>query len=118
VDKTIRLSNPKFHQKNFELMINLLLNNCYSINFIFTTIKKRIKQIIFKNRNNIDKQTPQYCTIPFVKNLSNKISNILAKHNVKTSFYGNNKLNKFIKTHKDPLPASQKTHLVYQILRL
>jgi len=74
VNKIILLSNSKFHQKNFEIAINdlftiviIIVYNSYPLNFIFTTIKKRIKHFIFNNRNNTNKQFSQYCTIPFLK---------------------------------------------------
>lgn len=51
VDKIFRLSHPQFHDKNLKLIVNILINNDYSINFIFTTIRKRIKFLISKDKN-------------------------------------------------------------------
>ena len=45
------LFDPKFHGKNFELIINILLNNNdYPLEFIFNTMSQRIKYFI-KNNN-------------------------------------------------------------------
>jgi len=42
-DRTLLLSHPRFHFKNLEEMINILINNCYSLKLIFSTIKNRIQ---------------------------------------------------------------------------
>jgi len=43
LDKTLILSNPQFHRKNLEDIINILIKNGYPLNLIFDTINKRIK---------------------------------------------------------------------------
>ena len=40
VDK-IFLTHPKFQNKNFHMIIRIFLNNEYSLNLIFSTIKKK-----------------------------------------------------------------------------
>jgi len=40
IDKVLFLSHPEFHQKNFSHLINILLNNNYSLDMIFSCIKK------------------------------------------------------------------------------
>jgi len=37
-DRAFRLSHPRYHQKNFELVVNTLLNNDYPLSLIFDTI--------------------------------------------------------------------------------
>jgi len=37
------------------------------------------------------------------------------KHNFNISYFCNNKLNRFIKINKDPLPDTQKSQLIYKI---
>jgi len=41
IDRAVLLSHPRYHQKNIELWINLLLNNGYPLNIIFERIKKK-----------------------------------------------------------------------------
>jgi len=40
IDKVLLLSHPEFHQKNFSDMINILLNDNYPLDIIFSSIKK------------------------------------------------------------------------------
>jgi len=53
------LSHPKFHQKNLEFAIDLLLENGYPLNLIFDKMNKRIKTLIYnqnkKSLNSVDK---------------------------------------------------------------
>jgi len=39
IDRAFLLSHPRFHQKNLELVIGLLLDNGYLLNFIFEKMK-------------------------------------------------------------------------------
>jgi len=43
IDKVLNISDPQFHEPNIELIINLLLKNCYPLPFILDTISKRLK---------------------------------------------------------------------------
>jgi len=42
-DRTLLLSHTRFHFKNLEEMINILINNCYPLKLIFPTIKNCIQ---------------------------------------------------------------------------
>jgi len=44
------LSHPS-HQKNLELIIKILLENDYPLNFIFKTISNRIRHLIINSNN-------------------------------------------------------------------
>jgi len=54
------------------------------------------------------------CSIPYVKNFSNKIAK-LSNSGFKTAYKCNNKLNNIIKPNKDPLPHMQNSNVVYKI---
>jgi len=41
--RTLLLSHTRFHFKNLEEMINILINNCYPLKLIFPTIKNCIQ---------------------------------------------------------------------------
>jgi len=47
VDKAFLLSYPEFHQKNFELIIKILLKNDYPLGFMFNSIASRIKSLFY-----------------------------------------------------------------------
>jgi len=42
VDRVLRLSHPNFHQKNFDYIIKILLDNGYPLHLIFWTIRRRL----------------------------------------------------------------------------
>lgn len=52
-DRMHLLSHLEFHEKNSEWIINILLDNGYSIAFIFSTITKRLL-IKFHHLNNLE----------------------------------------------------------------
>jgi len=47
------LSHSKFHELNFHKIINILLNNGYSLELIFNTIKKRLFKKSRDQNNNV-----------------------------------------------------------------
>ena len=51
----ILLSHQKFHEKNISDLVHTLLMNGYPLEFIFSTIKNRIKTL--ENRTNLDKNS-------------------------------------------------------------
>jgi len=51
VDRMFILSHPSFHQKNLELIVTILLENDYPLNFIFKTISNRIRHLITNSNN-------------------------------------------------------------------
>jgi len=68
--------HPKFQEKNLKRIINILLENCFSLQFIFTTINTRIKTLAnkiiteTKNTNGEAQSRDNFFTIPYVKSIS------------------------------------------------
>ncbi|XP_071649570.1 uncharacterized protein [Temnothorax longispinosus] len=48
IDRAFLLSHPRFHRKNLELIISILLNNDYPLDLIFNTIHERLKSLFYK----------------------------------------------------------------------
>jgi len=77
IDKVLLLSHPEFQQKNFSYMINILSNNNYPLNMIFSSIKKRLS-IKFQPINNHrtsrlqDKIKENYFVVPYINNTAEK----------------------------------------------
>lgn len=120
VDRVILLSHPTFHEKNFSLVIQILTKNNYPLDFIFDVLRERIKFLIHtgnspKNQKNNNTNPVSFFTIPYVPNFSEKFINITRHTDVRISYQSLNKLNKIIKTHKDPLPDSSQSNVVYKI---
>jgi len=124
IDKVMMLSHPSFHKENFDFIIQILMDNGYPIDLIFSTIKRRlsfrIDQYKPDNRNlvnntHISQRTP-YFTIPYISSIAKKF--ILYFKNIsfcKLAFTCYNKLNKFIKVYKDPLSPASRPNVVYKI---
>jgi len=123
VDRAFLFSHPEFHQKNFEFIIKILLENDYSLHFIFNTISSRIKGLInnkivkYKN-NNVENCSDKkiWFTVPFIKTISEKFKSITNGTVSRLSFYSMNKLNSLIKIHnKDLLPKPPNMNVVYKV---
>jgi len=127
VDKIIKLSHPKFQQKNFTYIINILLQNGYLISFIFNNINKRLKYLSHKSSNNNNKKCAQdneqdnvekkggFIRVPFINSATRSFINIARKNNLNTIFTINNKLTNFIKTGKDNIERMKHSGVVYKI---
>ncbi|KYN11463.1 hypothetical protein ALC57_16381 [Trachymyrmex cornetzi] len=130
VDRTILLCNPIFFKKNIELIIQILKDNGYPIDFIFDSIRinvrilnncinKRIKALACK-KTTLDKsingmKLRQLMVFPYVKTISNKISRSVNKSNNMTGYRCTNKLNRFIKVYKDRNQHDKNNNVIYKI---
>lgn len=65
MDRAFRLSHRQFHEKNLNLIINILLDNDHLLDFIFTTICNWIKSLIYRNGNSpsLTRSPPSFFTI-------------------------------------------------------
>jgi len=123
VDKVLRLSHPKFHEKNLNLIIKIFLDNDYPIEFIFDTIRTRVKTLAHKKpitqtndtTINGDVDKIKWFTIPYIPIVSEQIKNMIKLHNVKLAFFSFNKLDGIIKAQKDILPNYSRKNVVYKI---
>lgn len=49
-DRAFLFSHPQFHRKNLKIVINILLDNYYPIDFIFQTTHERFKRLISNSK--------------------------------------------------------------------
>jgi len=120
IDKVLNLSHPDFQQRNLTLMINILLDNSYPLELIFSLIKKRLHSRFHtnfhKHKNNSEDDDKKYFVMPYVGSSSEKIVQFFKNiPNVNVAFFGLNKLNSIIKAHKDILPTYAQSNVVYKI---
>ncbi|KYN19120.1 hypothetical protein ALC57_08544 [Trachymyrmex cornetzi] len=123
VDKVFYLSHPEFHKKNLDFIVKLLMDNDYPLDFVLKTMNMRIKKIINNfnvtnnKKSNIDviKGKIKWFSIPYIEGISNKFKNFINGMVHKVSFFSVNKLNKFIRVHKDSLPIESIRNVVYRI---
>src|SRR5436190_6639905 len=124
IDRAFLLTNPKYHQKNIEFVINTLLNNDYPLTYIFKVINDRLKKLMTKkqtlqpltyNDAPTNRDDILYSNIPYFLNISDKFKHIMKNTNITMSYTGMNKLNPFIKVQKDKLTTDQHSNVVYKI---
>jgi len=124
VDRVILLSHPDFDKNNFNFIIDTLMDNGYPLKLILSVIKRRLYRR-FQTHNlqkrmdskNSQVTNPQpYFTIPYVSCIATKFIQFFKNISFcKLSFSCLNKLNKFIKVHKDLLSTSSRSNVVYKI---
>lgn len=101
-------------------MVNILLDN-YPLDFIFNNLQQHLKFHFHRNKpvddniKRIDDSKKIYFIIPYVPLISELFKNITRDLNVKLSYRSLNKLNKFIKVHKDNCLHSVQNNVVYKI---
>jgi len=121
IDRAFLLSNPRFHQKNFNFIIETFLSNGYPLKFIFDTIYFRLKTL-FKKRskeqiqnNIIDTEKTRWFLIPFIPKLSEKFKKITNNLQTKMAYFSLHKLGRIIKAQKDTLPTGLNKNVVYRL---
>jgi len=121
IDRVFRLSHPEFHEKNLDLIIKILLDNGYPLHLIFNSIRNRLQPFIHSNKKitsdeKEDNSRLPFFTIPYVSCITEKFIHFFKKITFsKLAFTCYNKLNKFIKVHKDVLPVLSRSNVVYKI---
>jgi len=84
--------------------------------FLFAKVKEKNNSSLSKNDTSKEEQLPTtFFNIPYVPGISEQFSRAIRDLDTKISYTGINKLNKFIKVHKDSLPKDLHTNVVYKI---
>ena len=120
VDRSILLSNKKFHKENIVKAKNILKENNYPIRFINKYITKRL--CILKNKHDKSEQIKQneskttYISLPFINGISNQIGKLI-ENKTKLKICYNNKSNlRGIYTQlKTKIPMELNSGVVYKI---
>ena len=120
IDKSIKLKQPQFHQKNLNIVKHYLRYNSYPEHIINKYIKSRLKAIEndFSQSNLTNKRAvllKDKVVLSFIKHLTPKINHILHKHNIVPINKTINKFNNIITVGKDRLDKSDTYGIVYKI---
>jgi len=129
IDHAILLSHPSFHQKNIKLCVQLLIDNGYPLKLIFNTINRRLKKLFVNNfsnkqmitlpNNNIVSNSAndkKVIVFPYIKRISEMVSSVVSKSDYTIGYRCLNRLNMFVKTHKDKEQTSTNNNVIYKIL--
>ena len=125
IDRSVKLSHPKFHNKNINLVRDILLANDYPLEFIEKNIKIRLKKFSHQTPNlntNITNQgscnnysrLPKIC-IPYHRTFFNKCKYFLNKFNIIPIPKINKNLQTFVRLGKDKCKKMDKCGTVYKI---
>jgi len=118
VDRAFSLTHPKFHNKNFDFVIRVLLDNGYPLKLIFDVFNQRLKYLFKKHDDTNDKtleKASSFFTTPYLPNVTEQFRSIIKNMNIRLSYFSLNKLKKFIRAHKDNIPSECKNNVVYKI---
>lgn len=119
INRILRISDSCFQKKNLIKVINILLENGYSLPFIFFTINSRIKKLIFKcnkpNNSTIPKMKNNCFTVPYVKHVSERFFKLTNKYDFNIAYSCYDSLSKFIKKGKNRIDSYCHSNVVYKI---
>ncbi|KAL6433579.1 hypothetical protein ACFW04_006577 [Cataglyphis niger] len=124
IDRAFRFSHPQFHKKNFNFIINILLNNNHPLDFIFSTLHNNLKYLFNnhnKNNHSLSNEIEEtikiekFFTIPYVPSISKRFKSITKDLDVRLFYFSLNKLHRFIKVHKDQIPKASSSNIIYKI---
>jgi hypothetical protein len=127
IDRAIILSHPKFHKKNIEFCIDVLLNNGYPIELIFKEANRRIKKLVNGKltNNSLNERVhsdegetvikKRHLAFPYIKGISDLISPLVDKSQFSVGYRCLNKLDKIVKVHKDKNLLTSNNNVVYKI---
>lgn len=122
MDRALLLSHPQFFHENFNLIVNILLDNNYPLKFIFNVINQRMNYYIHKNtkntiKNNNNKKGNQnrFFALLYVNIVSDKLKFIIKKYEFRATHTINNSLKRFIKKHKDKNEKLTNCNIIYKI---
>ena len=111
-NRILKLSETKFHKKNFKILCNILQKNGYP-NYL-------LKQVIYStntthtNSSNNNNNTSQiYFTLPYIPKLSQKLSNVLKSDNIKIAFSNFKTVGNFYTKLKDKIEKMSKNNIIY-----
>jgi len=116
IDRMILLSHPEFHKENFDYVIRIFLDNGYSLDLIFSTIRRRLHSMI--NHKQPQRTWKKFFLLHYSLCLYHCKKFIKYFKNIsfcKLAFSCYDQLNKFIKVHKDTLPSLSRANVVYKI---
>jgi len=126
MDRAVLLSHSTFHKKNLELVIGLLLDNGFPLNFIFNKINIRFKKLFnskLKYHNNTQVRSvsnehtneKKFISVPYIKDISEKVASVLNNNDYMVGYRCLNTLGRFIKVQKDKNTLFDNNNVIYKI---
>jgi len=126
-DRAFLLSHAKFHQKNLEIVIDLLLENGYPLSLIFEKINHRLKSLIYNKGNQsvnqsitnmnstLETNNRKILVLPYIQKMSELVASVVDKSQYITGYRVLNNLRGCIRVHKDSNNLLSNNNVVYKI---
>lgn len=120
VDRGIILTSPLYRPEILQKITKILNNNHYPTNFIKKIITQRLNKHYNshnqqKNAHNQNISNKTYITIPYIKDLSEKLNKCVKPYNLHIANKNHNNLRMLHTRLKAPTPFEKQTHLIYKI---
>ena len=125
IDRALLLSHPIYHKVNIMKCIQILIDNGYPLNIIFTEINRRIKKLIYRKNSEMDDNLNENIhavsdkkisrlVFPYIQHITDALTKKF-HHNHLIGYRCINKLNNIVKVHKDTVQRTENNNVVYRI---
>ena len=117
-DKILELSDPEFHEKNFQLLKDTLVKNGYPKRLINDVIEKTMNGTTTEldDNNTKGKEKTKFVSIPYIKGLFEKIRYVFKDTDTEIVGRGGNNLGRNIFSKlKSKIPKEKQSNVVYNI---
>ena len=117
INTVIGNSHQQFHEKNFQIITDILRNNNYPNRTIKNLIHRKKNNITKGTNNSTDKQPIKYIGIPFIPSLTEEkiLTPALKNNNIKLAHKPNHTLNTLFTKTKTRIDKLQQSNVVYEI---
>lgn len=118
--KILQLSDPSFHEKNFQLLKNVLRENSYPTSLVNKISSKyrsdHTTNTRGKDNDTVTEEDTKRFSFPYVKGMFEKLKHVFQKREIKIVGKPTNQLGPAVFSKlKDAIPKDQKSGLVYQL---
>lgn len=108
VHRAVTLSEPDSLPSELVKVTDALTNNGYNKRDIQRTITRFLEPDKIRQTKNTTTSSTTTAYLPYIKNVTDRISKILRKHDIRTSFNAHRKLSECLPSVKDSLPLQTK----------
>jgi hypothetical protein len=116
-DKILRLSDEKFHEKNFALLVETLKANRYPLGFIRDNMRRRLdREVENATSSNVSQEPRLFLSVPYVKILHEKLKKFFSPYGIELVGRATNPLKGtlFSRT-KGRIPLGNQSELIYEV---
>lgn len=116
-DRAIKLSDLNYRPKAIQKAKNILVKNSYPLKLINKIFKRQIQRLYNNTQTqpNNPNKNEHHLTLPYINILSENLTTMFQKHNIKTCHKSYNLLQRNFTPLKTQTHQNKKTHIIYEI---